>query len=74
MNELKYGDWVRYDGLDWQYIETTDCGDIILRDVVGHGNHSDKWPGSDVCQVIGGFGVVKISSRDNPDLFLGANI
>jgi hypothetical protein len=29
---LHYGDWVRYEGVDYQYFETTDYGDIMLRD------------------------------------------
>lgn len=29
---ITFGDWVRYKGVDYTYFETTDDGDIILRD------------------------------------------
>ncbi len=71
---LRYNDWVRYAGLDWRFIEVTDDGDILLRDEVGHGNHPDKWPGSDVCQVFPGGVVRKICDGDDPRLDIGAGI
>lgn len=29
---LRFGDWVRYKGVDYTYFETTDYGEIVLRD------------------------------------------
>lgn len=68
-SRLTFGDWVRYQGQDYTYFETTHYGDIILRD------WRYDWEFVTVHELDFQFGsAIFICKADDPRFFIGNDI